>query len=512
MKVLLLYSDRDLDPEQPLPPNADDLVQDLELNTLFNAMAQDDAFVFDVVKQVVLSGLTDRQEIRYRQDILRDCLQNAEVIREIYQIPIQAIESKRGLWLGIFGTYPGSILGGARDMLKVYVGLLKELKRIADAHADKFESAGFRRFFVMIQQELEEGYLAAVEGHLKALEFRGGALVSAELGKGNEGMNYVLRQSQYNGNWLQRIIAHRSPVYSYTLPPRDSNGARALEELKNRGISQIANAVAQAAEHVENFLNILRLELASYIGCLNLAAQLSQLGEAITFPEPAPASQRRLSCKGLYDVTLALTIQQKVVGNDVAADGKELIVITGANQGGKSTFLRSIGLAQLMMQCGMFVPAESFSANLCRGLFTHYKREEDASMESGKLDEELGRMSAIVDALAPDAMGLFNESFAATNEHEGSEIARQIVSALLERRIKVFFVTHLYEFAHGFLEKEMGNAIFLRAERKTGGERTFKLLEGAPLPTSYGPDLYHRIFEAGDQSPTEPEASSRPAD
>ena len=93
---------------------------------------------------------------------------------------------------------------------------------------------------------------------------------------------------------------------------------------------------------------------------------------------------------------------------------------------------------------------------------------------------------------------LFNESFAATNEREGSEIARQITRALLEKQVKVFFVTHLYEFAHGFYEEGMENAIFLRAERKADGGRTFKLIEGAPLQTSYGEDLYKKIFGTDD--------------
>jgi len=496
MKVLLLYPDRDFDPEQPLPPHAADLVQDLELNTLFSTMAQGDTFVFDVVKRVILSSLTDLKEIHYRQNILRDCLKNVEVIREIYQIPIRAQESKRKQWLGIFGLhYPSSTLSGGRSMLEAYLGLLKELRSIADIHAGKFESEGFRRFFGMIQQELDDAYLATVEHHLKILEFRGGVLVSAELGKGNEGTNYVLRKpNEDDRNWVERLLPKRSPVYSFKLHPRDDHGARALGELRDQSLNQAANAVAQAAEHVESFLNVLRRELAFYMGCLNLAVKLDQLGEPIAFPEPAPVGERRLSCQGLYDMTLALTMQRKVVGNNVAGDGKDLVIITGANQGGKSTFLRSVGLAQLMMQCGMFVPAQSFSANLCRGLFTHYKREEDASMQSGKLDEELGRMSAIVDTLIPDAMILFNESFAATNEHEGSGIARQVVSALRERRIKVLFVTHLYEFAHSFPGQD--NVLFLRAERNPDGTRTFKLIEGEPLPTSYGPDLYHRVFEA----------------
>ena len=86
-------------------------------------------------------------------------------------------------------------------------------------------------------------------------------------------------------------------------------------------------------------------------------------------------------------------------------------------------------------------------------------------MKSGKLDEELSRMSGIVNHITPNSMVLFNESFAATNEREGSEIARQIISALLEKHVKVFFVTHLYEFAHGFYDKKMETRHF-SASRK----------------------------------------------
>jgi DNA mismatch repair ATPase MutS len=193
-------------------------------------------------------------------------------------------------------------------------------------------------------------------------------------------------------------------------------------------------------------------------------------------------------------------MERRIVGNAVNADGKSLTIITGANQGGKSSFLRGIGVAQLMMQCGMFVGAEGFEAELCPALFTHYKREEDAMMKSGKFDEELARMSEIVDHLTPDAMLLFNESLAATNEREGSEIARQIVSALLEKRVKIFYVTHLYEFARGIFDRNNDDALFLRAQRKDDGTRTFRLLEGEPLETSYGEDLYRQIFGSSEQS------------
>jgi DNA mismatch repair ATPase MutS len=125
---------------------------------------------------------------------------------------------------------------------------------------------------------------------------------------------------------------------------------------------------------------------------------------------------------------------------------------------------------------------------------THYKREEDATMRGGKLDEELRRMSDIADEIAPSSVLLCNESFASTNEREGSEIARQVVRAMLDRQIKVLFVTHMYDLAHGFYDQRLDAALFLRAERRPDGQRTFKLLQGEPLPTSYGEDSYRRIF------------------
>jgi DNA mismatch repair ATPase MutS len=321
-------------------------------------------------------------------------------------------------------------------------------------------------------------------------------LISAELGQGNKGANYVLRKPLRKESWFARILGEGSPSYSFHLHPRDESGARVLSELNDRGVNLVANALAQSTDHILSFFTMLRTELAFYIGCLHLHENLDRKGVQLSFPIPVAAGERRHSFISLYDPCLALNQEQTVVSNDVAADSKDLVIITGANQGGKSTFLRSIGVSQLMMQCGMFVPAESFSSNICQALFTHYKREEDATMKSGKFDEELSRMSEIVDKLSPDSMILFSESFAATNDREGSEIARQIVCALREKRIKIFFVTHLYEFAHDFYDQKLTTAIFLRAERQSDGGRTFKLIEGEPLQTSYGEDLYNKIFKS----------------
>lgn len=495
MKVNLMFNDRDFDPGTPLPANEPDLSQDLELHTLFDAMAQGDKFLYAMVRIAVLNGLTDPDAIRYRQDILRDCLRNPEIVRQIYQIPIDAEKTKRSLWLGIFTRTPSGVLSSSRDLMRLFVDLLRQLKSIADDHGDKFESAGFRAFFAMLQRELSDEYFDAAETHLKNLSFRDGVLISAELGRGNEGTNYVLRlPKERNQGWLKDMFAKKPPVYSFRIHPRDNAGSRALSEIKDRGLNLAANALAQASDHIDGYLKMLQMELAFYIGCMNLHERLVQFGGPVSFPDARPMAMRCHTFRDLYDPCLALTMGQAIVGNDMDGDGISLAIITGANQGGKSTFLRSIGLGQLMMQAGMFVAAAEFRANACAGVFTHFKRKEDASMMSGKLDEELARMSTVVDLLTPGAVMLFNESFAATNEREGSEIAGQITRALVESGVKVFFVTHMYEFARAFFEQGGDDVLFLRAERRADGTRTFRLVEASPLPTSFGKDIYQAVF------------------
>ena len=507
MKAFLMHRDRDFDLDQKLPPNERELTQDLELERLFNAMALGDKFLLDVARKAVLSSLKDPEEIVYRQHVLDDCLEQPSIVGEIYAIAMEAIEGERKVWPSVL-RYPDTILHRSMEVLELFVRLLRKLRAIADDHADKFRSEGFVAFFDMLKRELDDSYIQNVENHLKELQFRNGLLISARLGTGNKGTDYVLRKPRSTKpgwrDWLSSMFTDRSP-YTLVIADRDESGAQALSELKGRGINLTANAVAQSTDHILSFFRMLRAELGFYIGCLNLRRQLAEKGEPMCFPEPLAPGRPVLSCRALYDVCLSLSLEKRVVGNDVNADDKLLVMITGANQGGKSTFLRSIGLAQLMMQCGMFVAAQAFRANVCDAIFTHYKREEDPTMSSGKLDEELRRMSSIAERVTPNCLLLFNESFSATNEREGSEIASSIVRALLEAGIKVCFVTHSFELAHGFYVEGMDAALFLRAERRADGTRTFRLVEGEPLATSFGVDLYRRIFaEMPDVEPVAP--------
>ncbi len=493
MKAHLLFPAADFDFEADPPPHSADLIQDLALTTLLSAMAAGDQFLFDVSTKVLLAGLTDTGDIRFRQAILADCIAQPEIVREMYRVVCEALHDKRKVWGFFSSQQPTSILSAAVGQLDVLIVRLRELRQIADEHAAKFASDGLTTLLRGLQRELDDEYFETLSHHLRQLRFRNGELLSAQLDRDNSGINYVLRSGGSRRGWKERVGIEPRSVYSFSIHPRDEAGAHALQDIANRGINLVANAAAQSADHVTSYFTMLRAELGFYVGCLNLHDQLTARDQPTAFPYAAPwASELEFSCTDLRDASLALRAE-RVVGNDVDADGKRLVIITGANSGGKSTFLRSAGLAQLMMQSGMFVTARALRASVCRQVFTHFIREEDPEMISGRLDEELKRMSAIADHAGPQCLVLFNESFAATNEREGSEIGRQVVSALLEADIRVYFVTHQFDFADSFHRRRPDSALFLRAPRQDDGQRTFKLIVAEPLPTSYGRDIYDRI-------------------
>jgi hypothetical protein len=493
MKAFLLYRDRDIDLERELPTHAKELEEDLGLDAVLDAMARGDGYLRPLAEHVLLNSLADPDAIRYRQDALRDCLEHRDVVRELYALSVEALESKRKAQVMWFRDSPDALLAKAVRILEVLEEALRRLRGIADDHGADFRSEAFMRLFATLQQELDDDYLATVRHHLRELRLKRGALISASLGRGSRGTQFVLREPHDRG-LLERLMPGGPRSYSFAIPSRDEAGFQALAELRGRGINIAANALAQSTDHIVSFFAMLRAELGFYVGCLNLHEQLEELSEPTCVPEAADAGEVAFSASGLYDVALALHRGGQVVGNDVLADDKQLVVITGANEGGKSTFLRSAGLAQLMLQAGTFAPAESFRANTCSGVFTHFKREEDATMTKGKLDEELSRMSEIAERIAPAALLLCNESFASTNEREGSEIGRQVVGAMIEAGVKVLYVTHLFDLADSLYRQEDEGALFLRAERKEDGTRTFRVLPGEPLPTSFGKDSYRRVF------------------
>ena len=438
-------------------------------------------------KAALLNYCTEESEILYRQEILKELMETPQFARDMYAVAVETLyrRKKEHVWLQ---SQMNALFRGAVEILRMTMEQLKKLRAVADSYHGKFKSRGLVGLIDMLRAELSDDYFAEVNAHLEELSFNDGMLVSARFGEKLQGEKYTMRRLDKKGIKLKWMFAP-----SVSISSKDEDGLKDLELRKARVISEDVNVLAQATDHVLQFFTSLRDELGFYVGCLNLKETLEANGLPVCMPAIEKGGRRR-TYANLYDASLPLIGVKGVVGNDMDYSEKTLFIITGANQGGKSTFLRSLGQSQVMLQCGMFTAAASYRAHIASGIFTHFRKEEDAKMDSGKLDEELERMSRIANHVKKGALVMFNESFAATNEREGAEIGRQITQALLDCGMEVFSVTHLYQLSNPFYAKNDLNYVFLRAERLSDGQRSFRLSEGEPQRTGYGDDVYKRVF------------------
>lgn len=493
MRVRLMDPDRDFDTGRPADVHDEELLADLGIESLVAVMAEGDPAVADIARAAILDPVEEPATIAYRHGVLGDCIRHPGLVAELRALAADAAEAKRVAGWALLGRNPSSILYGARQAMATLLGHLHALRRFGEEHASAFASDGFGRFFESVAADLDDPYLDAIADALDRLDFPRGAVLGASLGVGNKGDSYVLIRPEGKASIRERLGAamQRRPP-GFQLDPRDEAGSKDLADLRSRGTAPVAKAAASVVGHVVAYFKQLRTELDFYLGAARLRDQLDALGVATCLPEIDADSW--FEATDLVDAGLAVRSGERPIGNDVDQSGPQPIVITGANQGGKSTLLRAIGLAQLTAQAGMFVAAAELRCSPRTRVFTHFKRGEDADLQHGKFEEELARMSSIADAIQPGAMVLFNESFAATNEAEGSQLAAGIVSALLDRDVSVAFVTHMYELTR-LLGRASPPPLYLRAERSSDGSRSFRLVEAEPLRTSFGMDIYERALE-----------------
>jgi len=493
MRCRLLLADADVDVDA-LPGLDPALTADLGLDRVLASMARGDHVIERVVPRLLATPLATTDAIRYRQASVRDAAASPDVVRELYTVATDAIEAERRIW-GSAMRNAELVLDRAANVLGRFVEAFRELRRIEAEHGEAFTSPGFTAFFRIVATDLDDPWLAEVEDHLTRLRTRT-LHVSARLGDGARGTDYVLHRSPSTiRGWRDRVgLEERRSTVKVELS--DQNAMNTMSELRATAIAPTAGVTREAADHVLAFFRQLQVELAFLIGCANLHESLTAAGGAVAYPDAEDGATATFRATGLYDLGLRLTIDGPVVPNDLDTGGQRLVVITGANGGGKSTVLRAVGLAQLLLGAGMFVAAESLTASVAHAIRTHFTREEDASLVGGRLDEELTRLAALVEATTPGTLVLLNESLSTTNEREGAAIARGVVDALVDAGVEVWFVTHNHHLASGLADAEPARAHFLRAERGDG-ERPFRLVAAPPLPTSHGMDLYRRIIDDG---------------
>jgi DNA mismatch repair ATPase MutS len=227
---------------------------------------------------------------------------------------------------------------------------------------------------------------------------------------------------------------------------------RDLRHLLGDVIGPVASALDRFARVSTDRLGQLGAELALLLGAVRLFCRLREAGLPVCLPTCLPVEERRTELGDAYDVGLALShVDQPrgVVTNAIrfGAESSRVWVLTGPNRGGKTTYTRSVGVAQVLFQAGLLVPAGSACMSPVDVIYTHFPSREESRLGQGRLDQEAERLAAIFRQATPSSLILLNEALAGTSALEALDLARGLVRGLRLLGARSIYVTHLHELA-----------------------------------------------------------------
>ncbi len=191
-------------------------------------------------------------------------------------------------------------------------------------------------------------------------------------------------------------------------------------------------------------------EVQFYLACLEHAERLKSAGLHLCYPEVTEQFEH-VRVREAFDLALADALAPQgipVVTNDFELAGAErILVVSGANQGGKTTFARMCGQLYYLASLGCPVAAREAQLPLIDRVFTHFEREEQVASLSGKLEEELQRMRSIWRAATPRSLIVMNESFGSTTLSDALYLGKEALRWIVERGTPCVCVTFLDELA-----------------------------------------------------------------
>ena len=188
-------------------------------------------------------------------------------------------------------------------------------------------------------------------------------------------------------------------------------------------------------------------ELPFYFSWQQFIEPLQQQGLSFNYPVMNEKEKDFYDLNG-FDLALALNIGNKVVTNNWELHDKErILVVTGPNQGGKTTFARYFGQVNYLASLGLSVAGTQAQLSLCDGVYTHFSKEENLNSLNGKLQDDLIRLRGLLGKVTNKSVVVINEIFASTTLEDALSLGKIMMDKLIASEVTGVIVTFLDELA-----------------------------------------------------------------
>ena len=485
-----------------LPVNT---IKDIALDELIDHMGGD-ADERAVIKKIMSQTPSDPEDMIFRQNILKDLIDNEDLCTSMSDILAQIKTLK------LFGgmrkaandrdTSLYTLIQTLRELM-VYIDVIENL--YSELISSSISSEGLTGLRDHLESVIKDEKFAEAKSDIRLMHEDLSNVRAAVIGVNFtpdfdiervstiEFVPYGLR-SKYT--IMDVAAATKISTPSHRVRYEDALLAAMAPKMEKHLKShffEIKRTLTKYTGYDSSFLVEMYEGLVFYLRSAKLARRLKDKGYEITFPEIKAASENKISVKGFYNIRLAFKNETDIVKNDFAFTSDERIfILTGPNRGGKTIVEQALGLISVMTSLGMFVTADKCTGLPFGSILTHFPIDENLTINYGRLGEEAVRIKEIVKSSGNNTLILFNETFSTTSASDGLYLSKDLIRILKEKGAYVIFNTHIHDLAKQIPEMNdwtgQGSITSLVMERKDE-KNTFILKRAEPDSSSYARDI-----------------------
>jgi DNA mismatch repair protein MutS len=429
---------------------------DLNLGQIVAAVAGDRE-ERDLVTSVLFSPLHDVGAVRYRQEVFQD-LDDPALFAEVQRFAGLMREVRAHLHQLGQMPYRYQREGWLLDAAAIYCDAVQSLAgHLASAEISSRALVAFREY--LAAYVASAGFTALVSDTRDRKDGLARIRYTTRIRGGRVDVSRYQGEADYSvtvlktfGRFKQGAVKDYRIRYR-TWPGMNHIAAQILELVAKLFPGEFAALEEYCGEHsafLDEGIRRADQELQFYLAYLDHIGPLRRAGLPFCYPEVS-ASSKEVFAVGTFDLALAhklVSERQPVVANDFRMEGRERIfVVTGPNQGGKTTFARTFGQLHHLASVGCPVPGSSARLFLFDRLFTHFAREEDLTKMTGKLEDDLVRIGEILRTATPASIVIMNEIFASTTLHDARFLGTKLITKIMRLDALCVYVTFVDELA-----------------------------------------------------------------